>query len=43
MTENPKSISSNTLAIEAVGIMDEYKITSLFVLDESESGDLVGF
>lgn len=41
MTENPKSISSNTLAIEAVGIMDEYKITSLFVID-SESGDLVG-
>ena len=41
MTSNPKSIPSNTLAIEAVSIMEEFRITSLFVTDE-QSGDLIG-
>ncbi len=41
MTSNPKSIPSNTLAIEAVSIMEEFRITSLFVTDEN-SGDLMG-
>ena len=35
MTENPKSIPRNTLAIEAVSIMEEFKITSLFVTDQN--------
>lgn len=41
MTSNPKSIPSTTLAIEAVSVMEEFRITSLFVTDE-HSGNLVG-
>jgi arabinose-5-phosphate isomerase len=37
MTKNPKSISSLELAASALKLMEDAKITSLFVLDESES------
>lgn len=33
MTRNPKTISANTLAAEAVTVMESYAITSLFVLE----------
>ena len=35
MTPNPKSISQNTLAVEAIAIMNKHSITSIFVLDEN--------
>ena len=41
MSKNPKVIPSSTLAMEAVSIMENFKITSLFVLDESNE-KLVG-
>jgi arabinose-5-phosphate isomerase len=34
MTHNPKTIRSEMLAAEAVAVMEQYPITSLFVLDE---------
>lgn len=40
MTKNPKSISKNTLAVEALAIMNEKSITSLLVVDQ---GKFVGF
>ena len=40
MTKNPKTISPNSLAVEALAIMNEKSITSLFVVDDS--GVLVG-
>jgi arabinose-5-phosphate isomerase len=39
MTKNPSSIRPNALAAEALGIMNDLKITSLFV---AESGSLKG-
>lgn len=33
MTRNPKTISADTLAAEAVTVMERYQITSLFVLE----------
>ena len=33
MSRNPKTIKSNTLAVEALNMMESYKITSLIVLD----------
>ena len=39
MTENPKSISSFELAASALKIMEDAKITSLFVIDNLVSGD----
>jgi arabinose-5-phosphate isomerase len=34
MTENPKTIRAQALAAEAVGLMNEKKITSLFVVQD---------
>lgn len=39
MTENPKSISSFELAASALKIMEDAKITSLFVIDNPASGE----
>jgi len=36
MSKNPKTISSTSLALEAVNIMNEKKITSIFVLDQQK-------
>ncbi len=36
MTKNVKTITANTLAIEALNIMENYKITSLIVVDENK-------
>ena len=36
MTKNPKTISANTLAVEALQIMENYKITTLAVVDEQK-------
>ena len=33
MTSNPKTIPADTLATEAVAVMERFSITSLFVLD----------
>jgi arabinose-5-phosphate isomerase len=41
MTENPKSIKANELAAKALSIMEQNKITSLFVFDE-KGGEMVG-
>jgi arabinose-5-phosphate isomerase len=35
MTSNPKTIPADTLATEAVAVMERFSITSLFVLDSS--------
>ena len=35
MSENPKSISSDTLAVSALRLMEKYSITSLFVYSDS--------
>ena len=42
MTENPTSIAPNALAEEAVAIMNDRKITSLFVIEPEESGQALG-
>lgn len=43
MTPNPKLIRPDALAIEAFGIMEKYKITSLFVTSDADpSSPLVG-
>lgn len=34
MSKNPKTISENTLAVDALNMMEKYKITQLFVCDE---------
>jgi arabinose-5-phosphate isomerase len=34
MSKNPKTISSNTLAAEALNMMEKFKITALVVIDE---------
>jgi arabinose-5-phosphate isomerase len=36
MTQNPKSINANLFASEAVKVMNDNKITSLFVVDEDQ-------
>ncbi len=36
MTKNPKTISHNILAAEALSIMESFKITSLVVTDEAQ-------
>jgi arabinose-5-phosphate isomerase len=36
MTRNPKTIPANTMATEAVSVMERYSITSLFVLDHGK-------
>ncbi len=41
MTSNPKVILSTARAIEAIGIMEEFKITSLFIVNEKQ--ELLGF
>lgn len=41
MTSKPKVILSNARAIEAIGVMEEFKITSLFIV--SEKHELLGF
>lgn len=41
MTKNPKKITENELAAKALSIMEQNKITSLFVFDEGEK-NLVG-
>ncbi|NOE27916.1 SIS domain-containing protein [Ruegeria sp. HKCCD6157] len=42
MTANPTTITPDALAEEAVAIMNDRKITSLFVVDESASGQALG-
>ncbi len=42
MTAAPRTIGSNSLAEEAVAVMNEYKITCLFVVDPETSGNVVG-
>ena len=42
MTANPRSIGPDALATKAVGIMQDKKITSLFVVDPAGSGRAVG-
>ncbi len=42
MTENPTTIQSGALAEEAVAIMNDRKITSLFVVDSDASGQAQG-
>ncbi len=39
MTKDPKTISQNALAAEAVAIMEKYSITSLFVLEQGGAPD----
>ncbi|HCR86530.1 MAG TPA: KpsF/GutQ family sugar-phosphate isomerase [Alphaproteobacteria bacterium] len=41
INKNPKTISENALAVEALGIMNKHSITSLIVCDENKS--LKGF
>ncbi len=41
MTKNPKKITESELAAKALSIMEQNKITSLFVFDEGEE-NLVG-
>lgn len=36
MTANPRTIYANSLAAEALGVMNDKKITSLFVVDEAK-------
>lgn len=36
MTRNPKTITSDALAAKAVAVMEQYSITSLFILDDGE-------
>ncbi len=36
MTRNPKTIPGDALAAEAVAVMEQYAITSLFVLDDNQ-------
>ncbi|NOC45983.1 MULTISPECIES: SIS domain-containing protein [unclassified Ruegeria] len=42
MTANPTTITPDALAEEAVAIMNDRKITSLFVVDEAASGQALG-
>ena len=39
MSKDPKTIKSNTLAISALEVMEEYSITSLFVFSNSSSDE----
>jgi arabinose-5-phosphate isomerase len=34
MTRNPKTIPANALAVRAVALMEQYSITSLFILED---------
>jgi arabinose-5-phosphate isomerase len=34
MTGNPKTISSNALAVEALNIMEKYAISDLLIVDD---------
>lgn len=43
MTENPKVIHSAALAEDAVALMNETKITGLFVVEEEGRSDPIGF
>ena len=38
MTANPKTITSDALIDDALALFDEYKITTLFVVEEDENG-----
>jgi arabinose-5-phosphate isomerase len=38
MTSDPKTIGPDALVGDAVELFDEYKITSLFVVDDSDGG-----
>lgn len=42
MTENPQTIRPGALAEEAVAVMNDRKITCLFVVDETQSGTAIG-
>jgi len=42
MTRNPRTIGPDSLAEKAVAVMNEKKITSLFVVDPAGSGNAVG-
>ncbi len=42
MTRNPLTIAPNAMAEEAVGIMNDRKITSLFVVDPDGNGQALG-
>jgi arabinose-5-phosphate isomerase len=41
MHQNPKTIAATALAADALGVMNRFAITSLFVVDEA--GRPVGF
>jgi len=36
MTKNPKSVQSETMAIDALQILEQYSITQLIVIDNDE-------
>ncbi len=42
MTRNPRTIAPNALAEAAVGVMNERKITCLFVVDPAQPGQAIG-
>jgi arabinose-5-phosphate isomerase len=42
MTRNPRTIAPDALAEAAVGLMNERKITCLFVIDPDQPGHTVG-
>ena len=42
MTKNPKVVEKNTLAIKALAIMNENKITSLCVINASNKKKTIG-
>jgi arabinose-5-phosphate isomerase len=42
MTAHPKTIGQDALVADAVELFDEYKITSLFVVDENDGMRPVG-
>jgi arabinose-5-phosphate isomerase len=42
MTRDPLTIAPNAMAEEAVGIMNDRKITSLFVVDPDADGQAQG-
>lgn len=42
MSANPKTVIQSDLAVDSVPLMERYKCTSLFVVDDSKSRKLVG-
>ena len=42
MTADPRTLAREALALEAMAVLDENKITCLFVVDSARNGDTVG-